>query len=203
MDTTGLLRILGRPAAELHALFRCGSRVYGTATATSDEDFVAVLARRDAKQDLVFGDNVNVVIHGLDTFRDAIAGQSVFALECLFLAPEHRLLDPRPAFAFKLDRARLAASATARSTSDFKKAAKQFDDEPVASKKKLFHALRVPMFALQIARSGRILDYGQANPHWAAIRDHESSDWEDYARLYGPVRDDLLKELAALDSRKR
>src|SRR4051794_16449930 len=125
MDKTGLLRLLGRPAAEVHALFRCGSRVYGTATATSDEDFVAVLARRDARQDLVFGDNVNIVVHGLDSFRDAVAGQSVFALECLFLAPEHRLLDPRPAFAFKLDRVKLAASASARSTSDFKKAEKQ------------------------------------------------------------------------------
>jgi predicted nucleotidyltransferase len=203
MDTTGLLRILGRPAAEAHALFRCGSRVYGTATATSDEDFVAVLARRDAKQDLLFRDGVNVVIHGLDTFRDALAGQSVFALECLFLAPEHRLLESKPAFTFKLDRAKLAASATARSTSDFKKAARQLEDEPLASKKKLFHALRVPMFALQIARSGRIVDYGQANLYSAAIRDHESTDWEDYERLYAPVRDDLLKELAALDSRKR
>jgi hypothetical protein len=203
MDTTGLLRILGRPAAEVHALFRCGSRVYGTATAASDEDFVAVLTRRDARQDLVFGDNVNVVVHGLDSFRDAVAGQSVFALECLFLPPEHRLLDPKPPFAFKLDRVKLAASATARSTSDFKKAAKQLDEELPASKKKLFHALRVPTFALQIARDNRITDYGQANHHWAAIRDHESTDWEDYERLFGPVRDDLLSELAALAAKKR
>lgn len=184
-------------------MFRCGSRVYGTATATSDEDFVAVLARRDAKQDLLFRDSVNVVIHGLDTFREAIAGQSVFALECLFLAPEHRLIDAKPPFTFKLDRGKLAASAVARSTSDFKKASKLLDEEPIASKKKLFHSLRVPMFALQIARSSRIVDYGQANHHWAAIRDHESTDWDDYQRLYGPVRDDLVKELAALDPKKR
>lgn len=203
MDTTGLLRLLGRPASDVHTLFRCGSRVYGTATATSDEDFVAVLARRDARQDLLFRDGVNVVIHGLDTFREAIAGQSVFALECLFLAPEHRLIDPRPAFVFKLDRAKLTASASARSTSDFKKAAKQFQEEPIASKKKLFHSLRVPMFALQIARGGRISDYGQANHHWAAIRDHESTEWGDHERLFGPMRDDLLKELGALDLKKR
>jgi hypothetical protein len=203
MDTTGLLRLLGRPASEVHALFRCGSRVYGTATATSDEDFVAILARRDARQDLVFGDDVNIVVHGLDSFRDAVAEQSVFALECLFLAPEHRLVDPRPAFPFTLDRAKLAASAGARSSSDFKKAAKQFEDEPLASKKKLFHALRVPMFALQIMRSARITDYGQANHHWAAIRDHESTDWDELARLFGPTRDDLLSELAALGAKKR
>jgi hypothetical protein len=177
--------------------------VYGTATATSDEDFVAVLARRDAKQDLLFGDNVNVVIHGLDSFREAIAGQSVFALECLFLAPEHRLLDPKPAFAFELDRARLAASAAARSTSDFEKAAKHLDEAPLASKKKLFHSLRVPMFALQILRSARITDYGQANHHWAAIRDHEGADRDEHARAFGPVRDDLLSELAALGAKRR
>ena len=202
MDRTALLRILGRKDAEVHAIFRCGSRVYGTAHASSDEDFVAVLARRDARQDLVFRDRVNVITHGLDSFREAIAGQSVFALECLFLPTEHRIKDPDPAFTYKLDRSKLAASAMSRSSSDFAKGKKRFVEEPLSSKKKLFHALRVPMFALQIARSGRITDYGQANHHWTAIRDDASVEWVDYERRYGPVRDELVKELAALAAKR-
>ena len=189
MDRADVLRVLGRSDGEVAALFRTGSRVYGTASPASDEDFVAVLARRDARQDLAFGAGVNVVVHGLDTFRDAIADHSVFALECLFLAPEHRLEDPRPPFAFTLDRKKLAASAGGRSAADFAKAGKRFADEPAASKKKLFHALRVPMFALQIARAGRIADYGEAIGLWQEICGRPDEDWEPYLAAYGPLRE--------------
>jgi hypothetical protein len=202
MNYAHVLQVLRRSDAEVHSLFRSGSRVYGTARPDSDEDFVAVLARRDAKQDLAFGPGVNVIIHGLDTFRAAIADQSVFALECLFLPPEHRLKEGRPPFAYKPDRARLAASATARSDADFAKAGKRFSDEPGASRKRLFHALRVPMFALQIARHGRIVDYGQASHLLVEIRQSPSEVWEDYRAVYGPVRDRLCAELAALAAKR-
>lgn len=202
MSLSTVLRVLGRKDGEVHSVFRAGSRVYGTASATSDEDFVAVLARRDARQDLAFAPGVNVVVHGLDTFRDAIAEHSVFALECLFLPPEHRLKEGRPPFPFKLDRKKLAASAASRSASDFKKAGARFDDEPEASKKKLFHALRVPLFAVQIAETGVLHDYGAANPYWRDILADERLDWEEYRKAYGPIREGLCDRLAALASRR-
>src|SRR4051794_29526927 len=125
MDYPALLRLLALPDAAVFAAFRCGSRVYGTATEASDHDLVAVLADRRARQDLVFGPGVNVITHGRDSFEAALASQSVFALEGLFLPPEHRLKDPRPPFPFKLDKKKLAASAIARSDSDFAKAGKR------------------------------------------------------------------------------
>jgi hypothetical protein len=202
MDRAAVLRVLGRSDGEVAAVYRTGSRVYGTASPTSDEDFVAVLARRDARQDLAFGPGVNVVVHGLDTFRDAIADHSVFVLECLFLPPEHRLKDPRPPFAVAIDRKKLSASAGGRSASDFAKAGKRFADEPAASKKKLFHALRVPLFALQIARSGRITDYAEASGLWREIAARADDAWEPYLEAYGPLRERLCRELDA-SARKR
>lgn len=202
MDSADVLRILRRPEGEVAAIFRSGSRVYGTATPTSDEDFVAVLAR-PARQDLAFAPGVNIIVHGLDTFRDAIADHSVFALECLFLPPEHRLKDPRPPFAFKLDRAKLAASAGGRSAADFAKAGKRFADEPGPSKKKLFHALRVPMFALQVARSGRITDYGEANGLWREIAGRGEDTWEPYLEAYGPLHERLRRDLEALTGSRK
>ncbi len=196
MDLTSVLRVLGRPDAEVAAVFRTGSRVYGTASAASDEDFVAVLARRDARQDLAFGAGVNVVVHGLDTFREeAIADHSVFALECLFLPAEHRLKAPSAPFTFKLDRKKLAASARERSASDFAKAGKRFAEEPAASKKKVFHALRVPMFALQIAHRGSITDYGEANGLWREIAARNDEAFAPYLTAYGPLRERLCAEL--------
>jgi hypothetical protein len=196
MDYAGILRILGREGGEIHSVYRAGSRVYGTATEASDEDFVVVLARRDARQDLVFRDSVNIVLHGVDSFQKALADQSVFALECFFLPKEHRLKAPQQPFAYKLDRNKLAESASSRSASDFKKAARTFAEEPLPAKKKLFHALRVPMFALQIARSGKITDYGEATPLWREIQADESEDWDAFAgRVYGPLRERLVAEL--------
>jgi hypothetical protein len=203
MEYGELLRVMGRADRELAAVFRAGSRVYGTASPTSDEDFVAVLARPGAKQDLVFGKDVNVVVHGMGTFQAALDDHSVFALECLFLPPEHRLKAPPRPFSFTLDRIRLAASAGARSEADFKKAGKRFDDEPDASKKKLFHALRVPMFALQVAREGRITDYGEATGLWREIAERADPGWEAYEAAYGPLREKLCDELNALATAKR
>lgn len=202
VDLAGVLRVLRRSEGEVAAVYRTGSRVYGTAAPDSDEDFVAVLARRDARQDLAFASGVNVVVHGLDTFRESIADHSVFVLECLFLPREHRLKDPPAPFAFALDRKKLAASAGGRSASDFAKAGKRFAEEPPASKKKLFHAIRVPMFALQIARAGRIVDYGEASPLWREIAARPDEAWGPYRGAYGPLRERLCRELDAA-ARKR
>ncbi len=198
-----VLRVLGRSNDEVAAVFRTGSRVYGTASEASDHDFVAILASPAAKQDLAFGKNVNVVIHGIATFRRAVADESVFALECLFLSPEHRLKEPMPRFTHVLDRHKLAASAIARSTSDLEKAKKRFADDASASKKKLFHALRVPMFALQIAKAGRIVDYGEANPIWRAIVDCDADTWEPFEARYRPIHARLCETLEATGRSKK
>jgi len=197
MDYEELLALIRRGDAEVHSVFRCGSRVYGTAGPASDEDFVVILADRKAKKDLLFRGGANFVIQGVDAFRDAIAEQSVFALECLFLPPAHKLKETRGAFAFKLDKKRLAGSATGRSDADFAKAARTFDAEPDAAKKKLFHALRVPTFARQIMERGRIFDYAAASPLWNEIRDRDDIEWEPYARAYGPMRERLCESLRA------
>jgi hypothetical protein len=188
MDYAAILKHLRRADAEVHSVFRCGSHVYGTAGPGSDEDFVVVLAAPGAKKDLLFRGGANFVIHGQDSFRAAIAEQSVFAIECLFLPSEHKLKETRGAFAYKPDKRRLAESAIARSDADFAKAARTLSDEPRAAKKKLFHALRVPIFAFQITERGRIVDYGAANHHYRAIMARDDAAWDGYEAAFGPER---------------
>lgn len=197
MEYADLLRLLRRTDAEIRCACRCGSRVYGTFGPRSDEDFTVVLADRGARQDLLFRDGKNVVIHGIGTFEKALSEQSVFALEALFAPAEHRLKEARPAIPWRLDAAKLAASASARSASDFAKAAKTFEEEPFAAKKKLFHAIRIPMFARQVIAKGRIVDFTEAAPIWREIEAREDLDWEAYARDYAPLRERLTTDLAA------
>ena len=116
--------------------------------------------------------------------------------------PSHRLKEPRPGFSFEVDKKKLAESASARSASDYEKARKRFSDELGASKKKLFHSLRVPLFALQIAKTGKIHSFGEANGHFAEIMAFESDDFADYEAKYGPLRARLCDELKRLSGRR-
>lgn len=202
MDYADVLRLLRRTDAEIHSVCRCGSRVYGTAGPGSDEDFTVVLADEKARQDILFREGKNFVVHGTGTFRKALSDQSVFALECLFAPAEHRLKEGRPALPWKLDRVKLAASASARSASDFAKAARTFDEEPRAAKKKLFHALRIPMFARQVMARGRITDFTEAAPLWREIDARADDAWDAYAAAYGPMRERIAAELAAPAKRR-
>ncbi len=200
---TRLLQVLKVTDSAVYAAYRVGSRVYGTAGPLSDEDFVAVLSRPDQRQDLAFAKGINVVVHGVATFQKALEDQSVFALECLFAAPAHVLKAPRPPFRHTLDRKKLAISATERSNSDWQKAKKRFVEEPEASKKKLFHALRVPIFALQIAKTGKLGDYAAANAHWTRIQEGPTDDFAFYEQTFGPIREASLVELSKLGGRGR
>jgi hypothetical protein len=175
--------------------------VYGTANARSDEDFVAVLAHPSARRDLVLCKAHDVIVHTRESFAEAVDRHSVLALECLFAPPQHRLKETRPRPPFTLDRRKLAESAMGRSRSDFEKAARRFADEPVPSKKKLFHALRVPMFALQLAREGRIVNFGEASSLWQQIEASFDDDWERYRLAYGPLHEQLIAELTVLTKR--
>lgn len=193
-----LLAILGQPDSAVRAAFRVGSRVYGTAGPGSDHDYLVVMADPAQKQDLLFGEQINIVLHGAKTFQAALDEPSVFAFEGLFTPPEHCLKAPRPPFSFKLDKKRLAESAISRSTSDYEKARKRFGDEPGPSRKKLFHSLRVPLFARQLARTGKITNFAEANDHYIEIATHPSEDFADYEPTYGPLRASLCAELLAL-----
>lgn len=199
MEYVDLLRLLKRSDAEVLGACRCGSRVYGTAGPRSDEDFFVVLHEEKARPDLLFRGGANFVVHGLGSFREALADQSVFALECLFAPAEHRLkVGAMPAYT--VDRARLAASAGARSASDFAKAERTFAEEPLAAKKKLFHSLRVPMFARQVASRGRIVDFTEARPLWVEI---EAAAAEELSwGAYGALRERLVAEIGGKGKRR-
>jgi hypothetical protein len=54
----------------------------------------------------------------------------------------------------------------------FAKAGKKLDveKEHYKGKKSLFHSLRILMFGIQIAKAGRITNYGEANDLWKEIK---------------------------------
>jgi hypothetical protein len=191
-----LLAVVRQPDSAVRAAFGVGSRVYGTAGPRSDHDYVVVLSAPGQKQDLLFGEAINVTLHGARSFEAALESGSVFAFEALFAPPPHRLKEPVPPFAVKLDRKKLCESAAARSKSDYEKAKKRFSEEVEASKKKLFHSLRVPLFACELLRTGKIQNFAAAGEYFEEIMSHPSEDFADYEALFGGARERLCEELA-------
>lgn len=192
MTYTDLLQVLRRTDPEIHSAVACGSRVYGTANVDSDEDFLVVL-HAPTRSEVVFRPGLNVVLQGFDHFQDALRQQSVFALEAFFLPPAHRLKHGKANYT--LDRHRLHRAASEKSDADFQKAAKTFALEPNAARKKLFHSLRVPSFARQIARTGAIHDYGETNSLWEEIATDPVSDWAMVHDRYAALREQLCAEI--------
>jgi hypothetical protein len=154
VDLSELLRFLRLDDWQVMRVCRAGSRVYGTAGPGSDEDFVVVA--RGVKPDLVRGPSLSVILYTPEGFMNSVEEHAVFALECLYLPPEHRLRDPVPPLTFKLDRKRLARTALSRAQADLDKSASLAG---ATRQKRLFHALRVLDFAGQILRTGKIENY--------------------------------------------
>lgn len=197
-----LLSILRVAPLDVRAAYRVGSRVYGTAGPTSDEDFVVVLSKPGQKQDLAFAKGINIVIHGVTTFQTALDDQSVFALECHFAPAEQVIFAPRPAFKYTLDRKKLALSATEKSNADWQKGKKKFLEEPGPSRKKIFHSLRVPAFALQIAKTGKLTDFTVANAWYKDLTQGPDDDFAWYEDRFGQTRQDICAELTKLAGKR-
>jgi hypothetical protein len=190
-----VLQSMARQDCEVRFCVRCGSHVYGTSRPDSDKDLLLVLADDHARQDLIWGENLNVVVHGGDSYRQALAAQSVFALEALFAPAHHRLKEAIPPFDWTLDLGRLFESAKARSDADWSKAKKKFDEDVAGSKKRAMHALRVVAFAHQIVDRGAITDFGVAVPWWEELFTGPYDSADALEDAFGPIRQAMLAEL--------
>lgn len=158
-----VLAAIRRTDEEVLRCVRVGSHVYGTARPGSDRDYAVVL-HGDGRQDLARGRGIDVVVHTARTWEEALAAHNVFALEVACAPAEHVLKDGRITTRIRVDAVRARDAARERSDADYAKAEARWAIEPDASRKRLFHALRVPAFARCFVQTGGI-DFAAAR-HW-------------------------------------
>lgn len=193
-----LLRLAKLDPAGVVAVYRCGSRVYGTATPQSDEDFVIVGPGAKMDVDLLFLPNINAGVRSRPSFQKALDDASMMALECHFAPPEHVLRAPSPPFSFKLRRDRVRDSALDRARADLKTAEKRFDADPESGRRKLYHAIRVLLFARQVVTHGRIVDFGEAAPVFEDVMSFPASAWAPLGAAFVPVFRQIEADLSAV-----
>lgn len=182
------------------AIYPYGSRIYGTATETSDYDFVVVVKHLTADSDQLDAkdDPITINLYSEASFADRVIKHRISVLECLFLPSDKVIKQPAKPVPFRLDKQTLRNSISEKASKDFNQCKKRLSDSqgwnPVLNKpfvkkvyeakKSLFHCFRIIDFGLQIANNGKIVDYASCNQLWHQILDNQSDKWEDYQSPY-------------------
>ena len=169
---------------------RVGSQVYGTAQSDSDTDFV-VINSIPQKPDLLFGHNYNVTIWSEEKFAHSLQNHSIFAFEVLSTPSIHRLYDQGRYPSFTFNAQTLAQSAISKSQTDWNKGLKILEYEQQKAQKKLWHAMRILMFACQIKEKRLIYDFTVACDLFEEIITDPSSDPMYYKQWLTPMKDQL------------
>ena len=201
LSLDALLARLELPPKRALNVYLFGSRVYGTSHERSDWDFLVVTADDAPTEEHLVAGDINAALYDRTTFARLLDGNSVWALESQFLPPAmvwKETLDLRGAF--RIDPALLRRSVCAEAGYAWGKARRLIEREGdlYRGKKNLFHALRFLIFGAQLAREGRIVDYGAANHHLAALLPREEADWRTYRTAVEGEFHRLRREFTAL-----
>lgn len=178
--------------------FQYGSKVYGTNTENSDDDFIVVVKSEEELEYGVHNDEENITVYSEKTFKRLIEEHDIAVLECIF--------SKETDFVFQLNLEKLRRSISSVASNSFVKCKKKLiegkDYNPYIGKKSLFHSLRILDFGIQIAKYGKIIDFSSSNRHFWDIMNIKSNDWEVFKEKYQPIANALkteFKKLAPLE----
>jgi predicted nucleotidyltransferase len=172
-----------------------GSRVYGTSSAKSDWDIIMVANNSVESTELPLKSGLyNIHVYTPKKFQEDLNWHRINNLECIF-APDWAKLKEDMKFEFKLDLPKLRHSISHISSNSWVKWKKKLDqDDYYIGIKSLFHSIRIPMFGIQMAKYGKIVDFTEANYIWDELT---------FKKLDSYMRDKLKWEYAELDGKWR
>ena len=169
-----------------------GSRVYNNFSENSDWDVIIVA--NNSVDNIEIKDNLfNIHIYTPNKFINDLNWHKPNVLECFFAPDEFKLMN-KIEFEFVLDKIKLRHSVSHVSSNSWVKAKKKiFQDEYHTGIKSIFHSLRIPMFATQVATKGTIYDFEVANPIWEKLISKEWT-WEELDNEFRELRNSILTD---------
>lgn len=154
--------------SRVFCIYIFGSRVYGTAGPDSDWDIIMVANNSVDSTELpgLKRGLYNIHVYTPKKFKEDLDWHRINNLECIF-APDWAKLKEGIKWELKLDPAKLRHAISHISSNSWVKCKKKLaQDEYYTGIKSLFHAIRIPMFGVQIANFGKIVDFSEANYIW-------------------------------------
>lgn len=195
MNTPTLEEVIKR--AKLHPsrvfnVYLFGSRIYGNYNSSSDYDFI-VVANNSVEAIEIKNDLFNIHVYTPDKFKSDLEWHRINNLECIW-APDWAKLKETIKYDFELNLAKLRHATSHISSNSWVKSKKKLEqDDYHIGVKSLFHSLRIPMFANQIATSGKINDFSCANFIWNKIKSKRWT-WEELDNEFRELRNEILTE---------
>ena len=205
-DETFNLNVLSDLLTHKQAEFLRGSMMFGTyEEGVSDVDHLVVVdytyhymldEHPRHIYELKF-DNHDYQFICQDDFINMINDCNIEALECVFAYPNFKYNE-----LVNIDKWKLRQSVSAICSNSWVKAKKKLTVEKDynlrIAQKSLWHSMRLYMFGIQIAKTGKIYDFQEANPLWEEIKNAENPTWDYYKEKYQPLFNSLRSELVKL-----
>ena len=188
-----ILKITKLHKSRVFNIYLFGSRVYKTHTENSDWD-VIIVANNSVDSIEIKHELYNIHIYTPKKFGEDLDWHMPKNLECYF-SPDWVKLKEDIKFNFTLNHPKLRHAISHVSSNSWVKAKKKLvvADEYNIGVKSLFHAIRIPMFAIQIADFGEIRDFQCANWVWDKICEKEWI-WEELDKEFRTIHNSVLTE---------
>jgi predicted nucleotidyltransferase len=169
-----------------------GSQVYGNSNSDSDWDIIMV-ANNSVEAIEIKNGLYNIHVYTPDKFKSDLEWHRINNLECIF-SPDWAKLKEDIKYDFELNLAKLRHATSHISSNSWVKCKKKLEqDDYYIGVKSLFHSLRIPMFATQIATSDRIVDFSCANFIWNKIKSKRWT-WEELDNEFRELRNEILTD---------
>jgi len=176
----------------VHNIYVFGSRIYNTHTENSDWDIIMV-ANNSVEAIELKGEKYNIHIYTPDKFREDLDWHRINNLECIY-APNWAKIQENISYNLDIDFPKLRHAASHISSNSWVKCKKKLEiGEYHTGIKSLFHSLRIPMFATQVATTGSIYDFGVANHIWDKLISKVWT-WEELDQEFREIRNEILTD---------
>jgi predicted nucleotidyltransferase len=167
-----IIEATGLHPLKVKNIYLYGSRVYGTATGDSDYDVIVVANSMDEEREIVSGE-LNIHVLTPDKFIRDLKELDSRNLECVF-APDHAKIMEKVNYIdanFSIKPEHMKFKAMQQSFNRFHTAKlKMIDGDTHRGSKNLFYSFKILLFAQQILKHGKIIDFTEANQFWSAIK---------------------------------
>jgi predicted nucleotidyltransferase len=187
------------PSHKIRNIYVYGSRVYNTHTINSDYDIIVTACSTYLNHE-IYENNYNIHITTPDAFEDQLRHYDIHCLECIY-APDNAkiyILKDYPTN-MPINLVQMKKMILSQSLWAWEKAKRRIKDgDIIGGSKSLFHSIRILMFGIQMTRYNSIIDFSEANYIWEELRTSEALEWQEYDKIWFPIRKNLITEIKIL-----
>ena len=170
-----------------------GSQVYGTSNSESDWDIIMV-ANNSVEAIEIQKGLFNIHIYTPDKFKDDLEWHRINNLECIYAPDWAKIKEDIKFDDFKINLNKLRHATSHISSNSWVKCKKKLEiGDYYTGIKSIFHSLRIPMFATQVATKGTIYDFEVANPIWKKLISKEWT-WNELDSEFRELRNSILTD---------